>query len=598
MVVSLTPEQLDVAEAPSSKRQLVTAGPGTGKTHTLIARLEHLVDEHGVAPGHILVLSFSRSAVGEIRRRLRGSGARYVRPLTFDSFATRLLASNDPTGKWDTESYDGRIARASELVSESEEIDDLSEIEHLCVDEIQDLVGVRRLFVQGLLVHLSSDDAFGFTLLGDPAQGIYNFQLGKGGGTDHHDGSTTLYRWLRAKPSVQEKPLTINHRAHSLEARVGLFAGTDLRRTTDDHGAIRRNLTNVVRELPEMSSLEALRPAVGRQRSIGILSRTNGEALVVSRELDKLGISHRLQRQATDRCVQPWLGRSLTMLGDQAITRRRWLLKHGVLFPSATVEQAEARWTTLLHLGRDGQDSVSLRTVAQRLRRGQIPDDLHTAPRSTISVSTIHRAKGLEFDHVVLVQRSWSPDDEDAGEEARVLFVALTRAVHEIHTVALPDVTGWLRSDGRDQRWSIRGFKRWQRQGFEVRPSDIESVFPPGHGLAGRDPHAIQERLAEGLASARDVRLQLHGPVGRIARYALTVDDDSIGSTTEQFGWSLRREIETGRRVRWPVALTDLRLDGVSSVGGDVNTAAASGLRGAAGWLVPRPVGMSKIQWR
>lgn len=47
----------------------VLASPGSGKTHTLIARLSHLLAS-GVPAAQILVLSFSNEAVRELRRRL------------------------------------------------------------------------------------------------------------------------------------------------------------------------------------------------------------------------------------------------------------------------------------------------------------------------------------------------------------------------------------------------------------------------------------------------------------------------------------------------------------------------------------------------
>src|SRR5262245_18421327 len=90
----LSDPQRDVVEAPMSSRQLVLGGAGTGKTHTLIERIRHLVDRDDVAPGsEILVLSFTRAVVRELKARLRltEGQVRLVRPVTFDSFATRLL---------------------------------------------------------------------------------------------------------------------------------------------------------------------------------------------------------------------------------------------------------------------------------------------------------------------------------------------------------------------------------------------------------------------------------------------------------------------------------------------------------------------------
>lgn len=48
---------------------LVVAGPGSGKTATLVGRLQYLVEERGVPPEFILAITFTNKAAGEIRRR-------------------------------------------------------------------------------------------------------------------------------------------------------------------------------------------------------------------------------------------------------------------------------------------------------------------------------------------------------------------------------------------------------------------------------------------------------------------------------------------------------------------------------------------------
>ena len=83
--------------------RLSAAAAGTGKTHTLAGRLTRLIERDGLGAGDdVLVLSFSRAAVAELRRRISGlaGDARYVGVATFDSFATRLLAAAEPDGSW------------------------------------------------------------------------------------------------------------------------------------------------------------------------------------------------------------------------------------------------------------------------------------------------------------------------------------------------------------------------------------------------------------------------------------------------------------------------------------------------------------------
>jgi len=57
------------AATAKDQRLLVLAGPGTGKTHTLLARVRHLV-ESGANPAEILVLTFTRRAAQELKDRL------------------------------------------------------------------------------------------------------------------------------------------------------------------------------------------------------------------------------------------------------------------------------------------------------------------------------------------------------------------------------------------------------------------------------------------------------------------------------------------------------------------------------------------------
>ncbi len=73
---------------------LVLAGPGTGKTTTLVEAVVHRVDERGLAPEQVLVLTFSRKAAQELRERITSRLGRTTRgavAMTFHSYAFALL---------------------------------------------------------------------------------------------------------------------------------------------------------------------------------------------------------------------------------------------------------------------------------------------------------------------------------------------------------------------------------------------------------------------------------------------------------------------------------------------------------------------------
>jgi superfamily I DNA/RNA helicase len=82
------------AAATASGAVLVHAGPGSGKTGTLVGRVAYLVGERGIDPGRVLVLTFSNRAAGELRDRLAtqiGPAAQAVMVSTIHSFAHDLL---------------------------------------------------------------------------------------------------------------------------------------------------------------------------------------------------------------------------------------------------------------------------------------------------------------------------------------------------------------------------------------------------------------------------------------------------------------------------------------------------------------------------
>ena len=88
----LNPPQLEAVTS-TAPVTAVTAGPGTGKTRTLVARIAWLVEEQGVRPGEITAVTFTNQAAAEMRARLeqRLGGKRAVSPMTIGTFHSICL---------------------------------------------------------------------------------------------------------------------------------------------------------------------------------------------------------------------------------------------------------------------------------------------------------------------------------------------------------------------------------------------------------------------------------------------------------------------------------------------------------------------------
>ncbi len=91
---SLNPEQR-AAVLCTDAALLIVAGPGTGKTRTLTARIAHLILEKGVAAENVLAITFTNKAAGEMRERLEGllgaEVAGWITIKTFHAFGAQLL---------------------------------------------------------------------------------------------------------------------------------------------------------------------------------------------------------------------------------------------------------------------------------------------------------------------------------------------------------------------------------------------------------------------------------------------------------------------------------------------------------------------------
>lgn len=110
--------QLKVIETLGDRRLLVDAGPGTGKTAIACTRLVHLILDEGLNPARTWMISFTRTAVAEIRARLFsyvGESSFAIKIATLDAHAWSLHSGFNDGAKL-TGTYDGNIEHVLELI--------------------------------------------------------------------------------------------------------------------------------------------------------------------------------------------------------------------------------------------------------------------------------------------------------------------------------------------------------------------------------------------------------------------------------------------------------------------------------------------------
>src|SRR6202050_3469099 len=90
LLAGLDPEQREVALA-TRGAVCVLAGAGTGKTRAITYRIAYAVSAGLVNPAHVLALTFTVRAAGELRGRLRQLGAGLRPDLGFGELGLGLV---------------------------------------------------------------------------------------------------------------------------------------------------------------------------------------------------------------------------------------------------------------------------------------------------------------------------------------------------------------------------------------------------------------------------------------------------------------------------------------------------------------------------
>ena len=249
----LNPEQ-EAAVTAAEPVAAVIAGPGTGKTKTLVSRIAYLVEERGVRPGEITAVTFTNQAADELRSRLeaRLGGKRAAARMnigTFHAICLGLLKDVKLLGPSEALELAGQVLRSQgsrlaaksllqavsqvkngfsledasleeslynaylsrqaelgvldfdDLLTEALKLDTAGQKQflHILVDEFQDINDLQYRLLQSW-----SKDGKTLFAIGDPDQSIYGFRGASSG---------CFRRLAEDRPETRVFRLTKNYRS-------------------------------------------------------------------------------------------------------------------------------------------------------------------------------------------------------------------------------------------------------------------------------------------------------------------------------------------------------------------------------------------------
>ncbi|MCR4928078.1 MAG: RecQ family ATP-dependent DNA helicase [Lachnospiraceae bacterium] len=413
--------QLEIINDKDSKNIVVAAGPGSGKTKVLVHKLASLLLMEDVKHEQLLMLTFSRAAAIEFKKRLReliGNAANFVEIKTFHSYCFDLL------GKFGNEAeFDKVVKEAVELLRNGEA--DLGKITKtvLVIDEAQDMDENEYGLVEFLMEH---NDELRVIAVGDDDQNIYEFR-----GSD-----SKFMRALVSDHDAKQYSLLDNYRScgEIVDFSNYFVTGIKTRMKRERIRAVKTEKGNVrlIKHTGE-NMINALVNDLISEKPTGstcVLAPQNKDALMVLGMLRQQGIAAKL--------IQ-----SLSGFNIYDIAEIRFFLKKLDALSKTPVISSEQWKNALEYVEKRFRDNACLPVILKILKtfdenyekkyRTDLEvflneskiEDFYETEQGVITVSTLHKSKGREFDNVYMYLEKLTAYKD---EEKRKLYVGMTRA--------------------------------------------------------------------------------------------------------------------------------------------------------------------------
>ncbi len=418
----LSPSQLGIIKDNSSPYIAVAAGPGSGKTRVLVHKLASLYCMEDVKHEQILMVTFSRAAATEFKTRLYGligNAAGFIEIKTFHAYCFDLL------GKV------GSIEKSQTIINKTVEKIRNNDIEPnritkavLVIDEAQDMDVHEFELIKALMEH---NEEMRVIAVGDDDQNIYEF---RGASSQHLEQFILEHNAMKVEliENYRSKANLVEFTNHFAEKITHRLKETPIVPHSNEMGRV---------SIVKYAGSNLIEPVVKSITSDDlkgtscVLTHTNSEALQITGLLLHEGLPAKL--------IQSNEGFSLYNLAEI-----RYFIEK-LHFTEDKYTISEEIWKAAKRkLWENFKESTKIDVCINLIKDFELSnpkkkyqsdfevfvkesklEDFISANGETIFVSTIHKAKGKEFDNVFLMLNDFKADSD---AKKRELYVAMTRA--------------------------------------------------------------------------------------------------------------------------------------------------------------------------
>ena len=422
---SLTGTQSDIINDSESRFIVVPAGPGGGKTYVLVRKLASLILLEDVKSEQLLMLTFSRAAATEFKKRLKdliGNAAEYVEIKTFHSYSFDIIGR-----KGSVEGSEHIVADAVEEIRSGRVERSRITKSILVIDEAQDL-GEQEFALVKELIRCNED--MRVIAVGDDDQNIYEFRGSDSGNMKSMitEYGASVYNMLENFRSSESVISLANSYVKGLSGRLKSAPIVGKR---DEPGRVRL-VWHTTADYEQAIVNEILSDK--HSGTVCVLTATNDDALVISALLNKSGRKARL--------IQSREGFQLSDLAEfrsfldvvrqydtACLDNAMWLEATDIVRErfgdSGCIDLLE---NCLATFNEEYPDRKYVTDFENFLLESQL-EDFTKSKDSEVVVSTIHKAKGCEYDNVYI---SLEGLRNITDKERRMIYVGMTRAKNNL----------------------------------------------------------------------------------------------------------------------------------------------------------------------
>ena len=418
--------QMDIISDNNSRYIVVAAGPGSGKTRVLVHKLASLLLLEDVKHEQLLMLTFSRAAATEFKQRLMGligNAAHFVEIKTFHSYCFDLLGRIG-----NLEDSQNVVSKAAEMIKQGEVEPNRIGKTVLVIDEAQDMSKEEYELVKALMTR---NEEMRVIAVGDDDQNIYEFR-----GSD----SKFMY-YLSQEPESRFIELTENFRSakHPVHFANNFVKYINNRMKTTPIVSKRKEDGWV--EVTRHTSTYMYQPLVDKllynktEGTSCILTQTNEEAVIITALLRRHGINGKLI-QATDGfafCniaeVRYLLQYLRKRINTPLIPEDLWQEAKRATFKTYDRSLNLTYVKRCIELFEQTNKTKYFNDFKEFVLESSL-EDFCDLSEAEVVVSTIHKAKGHEFDDVyMLISDNYQKDIH----LMRRYYVGMTRAKNRLY---------------------------------------------------------------------------------------------------------------------------------------------------------------------